>query len=61
MDDFLTAVGLVLILEGAPYFIAPDRMRSWGVRMSEQSDSLLRNTGLIMMIIGLVVVYMIRG
>ena len=61
MDDFLTAVGLVLILEGAPYFLAPARMRKWGQRMAEQSDILLRNTGLIMMFFGLGIVYVMRG
>lgn len=61
MKDFLTALGLVLILEGIPYFVAPDRMRRWVVAITELPDAMLRRTGLVLMALGLWVVYMVRG
>ncbi len=61
MDDFITAVGLVMILEGLPYFAAPERMRKMVMRIGELSDAFLRKTGLVLMVLGLFVVYLVRG
>ncbi|MBF0188859.1 MAG: DUF2065 domain-containing protein [Magnetococcales bacterium] len=61
MDDFLTALGLVLIIEGIPYFIAPSSMRQWVVKIAEVPDSGLRQTGFILMTLGLLFIYWIRG
>ncbi|MBF0213658.1 MAG: DUF2065 domain-containing protein [Magnetococcales bacterium] len=61
MQDFLSALGLVLILEGVPYFLAPGRMRRWVAGITELPDSMLRRTGLLLMVLGLWVVYMVRG
>ncbi|MBF0622500.1 MAG: DUF2065 domain-containing protein [Magnetococcales bacterium] len=61
MEAFLTAVGLVLILEGIPYFIAPDRMRDMISKLNELPDSMLRQTGFMLMVVGLLVVYLVRG
>ncbi|MBF8272320.1 MAG: hypothetical protein HW380_1425 [Magnetococcales bacterium] len=61
LKDFVTALGLMMILEGVPYFIAPDRMRVWIAKVSELPDRSLRFTGLMLMVSGLVVVYMIRS
>lgn len=61
MNDFLTAMGLVLILEGIPYFAAPDRMRRLVAQIAELPDAFLRRTGLVLMVLGLLVVYMVRG
>lgn len=54
-------MGLVLILEGAPYFLMPERMRTWVVKMGLMPDKLLRQTGFFLMILGLLVVYLARG
>ncbi|MGN7611989.1 DUF2065 domain-containing protein [Magnetococcales bacterium HHB-1] len=61
MDDFLVAFGLLLIFEGLPYFISPSRMRQWIMTMTELSDGHLRQAGFFFMIIGLTVIYMVRG
>lgn len=61
MKDFLTALGLVMILEGIPYFIAPDRMRHWITKMAELPDRPLRLTGFFLMVLGLMVVYAVRS
>lgn len=61
MEDFLTALGLVLIIEGIPYFLVPGKMRNWVRVVAELPDSTLRGASLIMMILGLAVVWMVRG
>lgn len=61
MNDFLTAVGLVLILEGIPYFAAPDHMRRMVARIAELPEAFLRRSGFLLMVLGLLVVYMVRG
>lgn len=50
-----------MILEGIPYFVAPDKMRYWIIKVAEMPDRSLRQTGFALMLIGLVVVYMVRS
>ncbi|MBF0184054.1 MAG: DUF2065 domain-containing protein [Magnetococcales bacterium] len=61
MNDFLTALGLVMILEGIPYFALPDRMRRLVIHIAELPDSFLRRTGFLMMCLGLLVIYLVRS
>lgn len=61
MSDFLTAIGLVLILEGVPYFAAPERMRRMVTQIAELPDAFLRRAGFILMFLGLLLVYVVRG
>lgn len=61
MDELLTALGLVLILEGAPYFFAPTHMRLWVARLLEAPDALLRRTGLALIVCGVLLVYVTSG
>lgn len=61
MNDFLTAVGLVLILEGIPYFAAPERVRRMVAQLAELPDAFLRRMGFFLMCLGLLVVYLVRG
>ena len=51
----------MMIMEGIPYFIAPDKMRYWIMKVAELPDEALRRTGLVLMGVGLVVVYMVRS
>ncbi|MBF0310954.1 MAG: DUF2065 domain-containing protein [Magnetococcales bacterium] len=60
MSDLLTALGLMLIIEGTPYFLNPGLMRQWIMRVGLLSDSTLRQAGLFLMIVGLVLVYLVR-
>ena len=61
MDDFLTAIGLVLVIEGALYALFPEGMQ----RMMEQAlamePSFLRKSGLAVAIAGFFVVWLMRG
>jgi uncharacterized protein YjeT (DUF2065 family) len=60
VNDFLTAIGLVMILEGIPYFALPDHMRRLVLHIVELPDSFLRRTGFFMMCLGLLVIYLVR-
>lgn len=60
MDYFLCVIGMVMIIEGTPYFAAPNRMKRWMAKIMEMAPGALRRFGLVMMIVGLVLVYMGR-
>ena len=58
MDFFLCVLGMVMIVEGIPYFAFPDKMKVWVRKVLEMPDLQLRRTGLILMGIGLFLVFM---
>ena len=60
MDFFLCVIGMVMIVEGFPYFAFPDKMKVWVQRVLEMRDGSLRRFGLVLMVIGLGFVYMGR-
>jgi uncharacterized protein YjeT (DUF2065 family) len=60
MDYFLCVLGMVMIIEGVPYFAAPDRMKSWMAMIMEMAPGTLRRFGLVMMMVGLALVYLGR-
>jgi len=53
---FLAAIGLALVIEGLPYFIAPDAVKRMAARMDEIPGGVLRVLGLISITIGLAIV-----
>jgi uncharacterized protein YjeT (DUF2065 family) len=60
MKLFLTLIGLVLIVEGLPYFAFPDKMKKWMRLIQDVPESQLRLMGLISMCIGLLIAYIFR-
>lgn len=60
MDFFLCVVGMVMILEGFPYFAFPEKMKIWVQKVLEMPDGTLRKFGFILMVTGLWFVYMGR-
>lgn len=60
MDYFLCVIGMVMIVEGLPYFAAPDRMKAWMAKIMEMAPASLRRFGLVMMMAGLLLVYLGR-
>ncbi|MCP4111807.1 MAG: DUF2065 domain-containing protein [Desulfobacteraceae bacterium] len=58
MDFFLCVIGMVMIIEGVPYFIFPDKMKFWIEKILEIPESEMRKLGLVLMLIGLWLVYM---
>lgn len=60
MDFFLCVLGLVMILEGFPYFAFPEKMKLWVQKILEMPDGALRKFGFFLMAVGLWMVYMGR-
>lgn len=61
MEDFVTAVGLVLVLEGALYALFPAGMQRMMELALAMSPSYLRKTGLVVAVTGFFVVWLMRG
>jgi len=60
MDLFLSALGLVFVLEGLPYFAFPERMKGYLLKIAEIPDGQLRIFGFLSVIGGLAVIYFSR-
>ena len=60
MEFFLCVLGMVMIVEGFPYFAFPDKMKTWVQKVMEMPETSLRRFGLVLMILGLWLVYMGR-
>lgn len=57
---FLTAVGLLLLLEGSPLLLAPSRWREVMRRVSALADGQLRFVGLTMVVAGIALVLVVQ-
>jgi uncharacterized protein len=53
-------LGLLLLVEGAPYFAFPEKMKKWMAMVQETPDNQLRVIGFLSMCIGIVIVYFSR-
>jgi uncharacterized protein YjeT (DUF2065 family) len=58
MKYFLCVLGMVLIIEGLPYFAVPEKMKVWVVKVTSIPDGSLRKIGLVLMGIGLFLVFL---
>ncbi len=58
MDFFLCVLGMVMIVEGLPYFAVPEKMKQWISQVLEMPDRTLRHLGLALMIVGLWLIYL---
>ncbi len=57
MKFILCVIGLVLIIEGLPYFAFPEKIKSYLQKIYEIPDNTLRIVGLLSVIAGLILVY----
>ena len=57
MEFFLCVFGMVMIVEGLPYFAFPKRMKIWIQKIALTPEGALRKFGLVLMSIGLLLVY----
>jgi hypothetical protein len=55
---FLCVVGMVLVLEGLPYFAFPEKLKSLYLKIQDASDTNLRMLGFLAMVVGLLFVYL---
>jgi uncharacterized protein YjeT (DUF2065 family) len=51
----------VLIIEGMLPFISPQKYRQMVAEISQLGDNQIRNIGLVVMIIGVLVLFLVRG
>jgi len=58
MNYFLSVIGMVMIIEGLPWFGFPGRARKILLTLASQPEKHLRGMGLLMMLGGLVLVYL---
>ena len=61
MSDLLTALALVLVIEGLVLAVFADRLNVMLAKLSEIPPEALRVAGLASAVIGLFVVWLIRG
>jgi uncharacterized protein len=52
--------GLILIIEGLPYVAAPESMQNWLKKLSEINPGQLRAVGLVAMLSGLVICFIVQ-
>lgn len=52
--------GMVLVVEGLPYFGFPEKMREMMRFLQEQDDITLRAMGGVLMLVGLVILFIAR-
>ncbi len=61
MAFFVTALGLMMIFEGIPYFGFPSQVKVLAQKIPELPDTTLRVIGFFIMILGLGVVFIGRN
>jgi uncharacterized protein YjeT (DUF2065 family) len=61
MDFLLVVIGVVMIVEGIPWFLAPGGYKRLLLQLLPMGDSMLRVIGLTFMLSGLLLVYLVRG
>ena len=59
-QDIFTAIALYLVLEGMIPFISPNRFRQTVSQIAKFSDNYLRAIGMIVMIMGLFLLFIVR-
>ena len=61
MLDFLTAIGLVLVLEGVLYALFPEGMQRMMAQALQMSPNMLRKGGILAAFVGFAIVWLIRS
>jgi len=59
--EIFTAVALLLVIEGLLPFVRPDRYKQLVAQIAQLSDNQLRNFGLVAMIAGLLMLFIVRS
>lgn len=60
MDYFLCVAGLVLIVEGLPYFVCPEKMKELLLKIPLVPASSLRSFGMTAILLGVLLIYVAR-
>ncbi|MEO1202422.1 MAG: DUF2065 domain-containing protein [Pseudomonadota bacterium] len=60
-SEILTALALVLVIEGLLPFASPGRYRQMVAQIVLLSDNHIRTVGLVVIVVGLGLLYLVRG
>ncbi|PHR28354.1 MAG: hypothetical protein COA36_06800 [Desulfotalea sp.] len=60
MKLFILLIGLILVLEGLPYVAAPEAMQDWLKKISIMDAGHLRSLGVIAMVVGLSLCFIVQ-
>jgi uncharacterized protein len=61
MSDFVVAIGLAIAIEGVLYALFPDAMKRMMARVLEQPGQNIRIAGLAAAVVGVGIVWLVRG
>ncbi len=61
MKFFLCVMGMVMVVEGLPYFVSPGKMKEMINMLLSMDDSALRKFGLALMASGVILVCLAMG
>ncbi len=61
MKFFFCVIGMVMIVEGLPYFAFPDKMKQVVEQILKKPDGYLRWFGSLLMFVGLLLIYIGRN
>jgi uncharacterized protein YjeT (DUF2065 family) len=59
--DFGAALALVLVIEGLIPFLSPRGYKNMVQQMALMSEQVMRNVGLMLIVVGLLFLYLVRG
>ena len=59
--DLLVALGLILAIEGALYALFPEAMKRMILAVAAVDPTRLRNAGLLAAVVGVALVWLVRG
>ena len=58
MKFFVCVIGMVMVVEGLPYFAFPEKMKFVIQKVIEMPDKALQKFGFVLMLLGLCLVYL---
>ena len=58
MKFFLCVIGMVMVVEGLPYFAFPEKMKFIIQKVMDMPDKALQKYGFVLMLLGLCLVYL---
>ena len=61
LEPLIVVLGVVLIVEGMPWFLSPRSSKRMLNELFRLSDRSLRVIGLVLMLVGLFLVYLVNG
>lgn len=61
MDFLIVVIGVVMVVEGIPWFLSPGGYKRLLLQVLPLREGVLRLLGLMLMLCGLLLVYLVKG